>query len=59
MLCLSATPSWILQIIRISEVFFLIEVKRRGLPLIPHLLAPHLCVVLIKHDDNLGHIVKL
>lgn len=59
MLCISATPSWILQIIRISKFFFLIEFKRRGLPLISHLLAPHLCVVLIKHDDNLGHVVKL
>lgn len=25
----------------------------------PILLAPHLCVVFIEHDDNLGHVVEL
>lgn len=60
MLYLGATPGWIRQILRLKK-FFPKRGRRRKKGPCPHPipLAPHLCVVLIEHDDNLGHVVEL
>lgn len=60
MLYVGATPGWIWQILRLKQFLPKRGWRRKKGPS-PHpiLLAPHLCVVFIEHDDNLGHVVEL
>lgn len=60
MLYLGATPGWVRQILRLKKFFSKRGWRRKKGPS-PHpiLIALHLCVVLIEHDDNLGHVVEL
>lgn len=60
MLHLGTTPNWILQNLSIKKLFPKRGWRRKkGASPHPALLAPHPCVVFIKHDDNLGHVVEL
>lgn len=60
MLHLDTTHNWIPQILRIRKFFPKRGWRRKKGPSPrPALLAPHLGVVLIEHDDNLGHVVEL
>lgn len=60
MLHLDTTHNWIPQILRIRKFSPKgVGGERRGPLLVLPFLAPHLGVVLIEHDDNLGHIVEL